>query len=314
MRGGQNSANLVKAGLDAGRSAVHMTDNVLLPDDVFYTIMMALEYYPESSILQNLVDATPDLAKVANNPRTNVTVFAPGNSAFLLVGPTFIPRLEADNRTRLNGLNYHISPGARFVPGGFPAGSRIPTLLKGQDIGVKIAVTKGAGGKEQGTVVLVPTSGPDATIAVRGRAGQGNRAGPGNDRGRAGAAGGRGDVTGARGCGGAALHLQSCCRLALSHERSRWSAHGSKAAARAWPRGPPPPTRARCRSSLSAPRTLPPYPHRTPPQIAQLPPPHCPTSLCLPPPVQNRSPTLSPAAPSSTASPACSRPPARRSA
>ena len=50
--GEHNSATVTRAGIDAGRAVVHVTDNVLLPENVFYTLADALAYFPTVSILQ----------------------------------------------------------------------------------------------------------------------------------------------------------------------------------------------------------------------------------------------------------------------
>jgi uncharacterized surface protein with fasciclin (FAS1) repeats len=166
--GVQNTANVVDAGIDAGRSVVHVLDTVLLPETVFPTIMDALEYHSAASILENLVAMTPELAKVARDPTTKVTVFAPRNQAFLDVSPMFVEAAEeAPAAVRLAALQYHISPGARFIPAGFKDGESLPTLLKGQDLKVSIKYEDDAGKKgKAGRVVLTPTGGPAATVNV----------------------------------------------------------------------------------------------------------------------------------------------------
>lgn len=166
--GQQNQASVVAAGLDAGRSVVHVIDAVLLPETVFPTIMAALEHYGAASILHNLIDMTPSLKKLAEDPKTKVTLFAPRNQAFLDVSPTFVELAEqTSDKARAEGLSYHISPGARFVPAGFKDGESLPTMLKGQDLKVSIKLVEDAEKKsKQGHVVLTPTGGPPAEIGV----------------------------------------------------------------------------------------------------------------------------------------------------
>lgn len=52
IRGEHNAGAVTKAGLDAGRAVVHAVDAVLLPENVFYTILDALDFYGSTSILQ----------------------------------------------------------------------------------------------------------------------------------------------------------------------------------------------------------------------------------------------------------------------
>jgi uncharacterized surface protein with fasciclin (FAS1) repeats len=168
VQGVQNSATVVDAGLDAGRSVVHVVDAVLLPETVFPTIMAALEYYAPASIFHNLLDMTPELQKLGSDVNTKVTVFAPRNEAFLEVSPTFVEAAEqAPAEVRRRALEYMIVPGARFIPAGFKDGETLQTMLKGQDLKVSLVIkddpeTKG----KDGRVVLTPTGGRPATVGV----------------------------------------------------------------------------------------------------------------------------------------------------
>jgi uncharacterized surface protein with fasciclin (FAS1) repeats len=168
VNGGHNSATVVKAGLDAGRSVVHAVDAVLMPETVFFTIMEALEYYSSTSILQNLVDMTNQLDKSVNDPKTSLTLFAPRNEAFLALGPSFIARAEAAADGRLQGLQYLMVPGgARFVPAGFKDGEVLPTLLKGESLTVNLtAVADPATKKRQGRMEVVPSGGRPAAVGL----------------------------------------------------------------------------------------------------------------------------------------------------
>jgi uncharacterized surface protein with fasciclin (FAS1) repeats len=166
VMGGHNNATVVQKGIDAGRSVVHVVDAVLLPDSVFYTIQEAVEYSSRLSTLSNLLDATPSLLKVAQNPRSNYTFFATENEAFLAMGLGFVDRAEAENEVRAKGLSYGFVPGARTVPAGFKDGEVLPTLLTGDTITVKLGSVKGADGKLEGRVYLKPSGGPQVTVDV----------------------------------------------------------------------------------------------------------------------------------------------------
>lgn len=144
--GDHNTATVVEQGMDAGRSVVHKIDAVLLPEQVFTTIMSALEYFSSSAIIQNLVDATPALSAVVSDPKSDFTLFIPKNEAFLKQGPNVVERLMADNATRLEALQNHIVAGARFVPSGFKNGDKLETLLK-----QTLTVTIGAGPMDPST-------------------------------------------------------------------------------------------------------------------------------------------------------------------
>lgn len=110
---------------------------------------------------------TPALAKPAADAKTAVTVFAPRNEAFTArsAGSTLVDGLEEDAATRLAGLEYHVVPGARYVPRGFKDGETLQTMLKGQDLTVKLGVKK-VDGKEVGTLALNTTGGSDVDVVV----------------------------------------------------------------------------------------------------------------------------------------------------
>jgi len=166
--GEHNSALIVKAGLDAGRSVVHTIDAVLMPETVFFTIMDALEFYSSTSILQNMMDTTPDLTKAITDAKTNVTVFAPRNDAFLEMGPGFIDRVMDDAATRTAGLSYHVATGGgRYVPQDFKDGEVLQTLLKGETLSIRIEAVEGAAGKaKEGRVLVVPSGGKPGIVQV----------------------------------------------------------------------------------------------------------------------------------------------------
>ncbi|GBF94608.1 hypothetical protein Rsub_06723 [Raphidocelis subcapitata] len=168
--GGQNEAGIVTAGLDAGRSVVHTIDAVLLPESVFTSILSALEFYSASSVLQNLVADTPGLLAAVSDPKTNVTLFAPRNEAFAAMGPNFVAAASAPaaNASRLEGLQYHAVPGARFVPAGFTLdGEKLPTLLVNETLTVDLEVSEDNVTKaERGTVRVVPSGGRAANVTL----------------------------------------------------------------------------------------------------------------------------------------------------
>jgi uncharacterized surface protein with fasciclin (FAS1) repeats len=165
VEGAQNKAAITLDGIDAGRSVVYKIDAVVLPDSVFPTIIAALDFYASTSVLQNLVKATPALSKLAADPKTAATVFAPRNDAFQALGPEFVDLVFAQNATRAEGLGYHIVPGpARLVPVGFKNGDVLKTLLKGQDLRVEVkAIEDPPSNTKVGRLVVVPTGGPAAT-------------------------------------------------------------------------------------------------------------------------------------------------------
>jgi len=106
-------------------------NQVLLPQPVFFTISEALGYYRTTQRLKALIESTPSLAAAAANPRSNLTLFAPRDEAFM--------RNPAIASYRLPPVTALVIPGARFLPRGFENGEAVKTLA-GPSIGVKFTV------------------------------------------------------------------------------------------------------------------------------------------------------------------------------
>lgn len=125
---------------------------MLLPEDVFYTIRDALTFYHTTRRLKSVVDATPGLSAAAADPRTNLTIFAPRDEAYLA------PIFSVQAPPPVTAL---VIPGARFVPRGFTSGEPIKTLA-GEYLNVEILVDPQT---KEGSVLVVPEGGPNASAA-----------------------------------------------------------------------------------------------------------------------------------------------------
>jgi uncharacterized surface protein with fasciclin (FAS1) repeats len=81
-----NGAKVIQADVAAGKSVVHVIDEVLLPPPAptpspAATIASVASGVPALSTLLAAVSASPSILAAATNPNTTVTVFAPTNEA-----------------------------------------------------------------------------------------------------------------------------------------------------------------------------------------------------------------------------------------
>lgn len=132
LKGVQNSAKVVSADLIGGNVTIHVIDSVLLPATVFTSLKAALDFSPKTSTLKSLILKDATLSKAAADPTTNVTVFAPINSAFEAISSS--PALK-DAAKVSKILSYHVVKGATIQPDFKGKGPfSLPTLLEGQNV------------------------------------------------------------------------------------------------------------------------------------------------------------------------------------
>ena len=111
------SSNVIMPDVDASNGVVHHIDEVLMPEDfTAQTIAQVIGSMPDYSILLSAL-AKPelsDLLAAANDPASNLTVFAPNNEAFNAVlaalGKSSIDELPVGLLKEI--VSYHIAEGA----------------------------------------------------------------------------------------------------------------------------------------------------------------------------------------------------------
>lgn len=135
------SSNVIDADLKATNGVVHIIDEVLLPEDfVAQTIVQIAASNPDFSILVSALSKPElaDLLAAANDPTSDLTVFAPNNAAFNAT-------LEALGKESIDDLPvgllreivmYHIVGGA--VMSSELTNGDVPTLLEGESVTVDI--------------------------------------------------------------------------------------------------------------------------------------------------------------------------------
>ncbi|KIY98210.1 hypothetical protein MNEG_9751 [Monoraphidium neglectum] len=148
VSGPQNGANLVKY-LEAGRSFVHVIDQVLLPNSVFFTIMDALSFFNATSRFKSQVAAAPALAAAAADPKTSWTVFAPTDAAYAAL-PGAPPPPAA----------LVVPRGALLAPGGFEGAGPLRTL-SGDAWGAPLVVRAEVDPSTKAGEILVYPAGSD---------------------------------------------------------------------------------------------------------------------------------------------------------
>ena len=135
------SSTVTTADIDADNGVIHKIDEVLLPDDfVAQTIVQIAATTPGFSILVAILSLPEmaDLLAAANDPTSDLTVFAPTNDAFAAL-------LTALGKTELSELpvtlvreivQYHILGGAVLSPD--LSNGDVPTLLPDESVTVNI--------------------------------------------------------------------------------------------------------------------------------------------------------------------------------
>lgn len=136
------SAKVIEADVKASNGVIHIIDEVLLPDDfVSQTIVQIAASNPNFSTLVSILSLPElsDLLAAANNPTSNLTVFAPTNAAFAAV-------LAALGKTSINDIptgilreivSYHIL--GQAVMSSQLTNGQVPTLLPGESITVNLS-------------------------------------------------------------------------------------------------------------------------------------------------------------------------------
>ena len=149
------SSKVTAADIDASNGVIHVIDEVLLPADfAAQTIVQIAASNPDFSILVKalLKPELADLYAAANNPTSNLTVFAPNDAAFnatlSALGKESIDDLPIDLLKEI--VTYHILGGA--VMSNELSNGDVATLLPGESVTVDIT----DGVKINGANVLAP--------------------------------------------------------------------------------------------------------------------------------------------------------------
>jgi len=149
------SSKVTAADIDASNGVIHVIDEVLLPADfAAQTIVQIAASNPDFSILVKalLKPELADLYAAANNPTSNLTVFAPNDAAFNAtlnaLGKESIDDLPIDLLKEI--VTYHILGGA--VMSNELSNGDVATLLPGESVTVDIT----DGVKINGANVLAP--------------------------------------------------------------------------------------------------------------------------------------------------------------
>ncbi len=135
------TSKVTSANIIATNGVIHIIDEVLMPDDfVAQTIVQIAASNSDFSILVDVLTKPElsDLLAAANDPTSNLTVFAPTNTAFEAV-------LDALGKDSVDDLpvgllkeivQYHIVSGAVFSTG--LSNGDVPTLLAGENVTVDL--------------------------------------------------------------------------------------------------------------------------------------------------------------------------------
>ena len=135
------SSNVTDADVEATNGVVHVIDEVLLPENFStQTIAQIAASNPNFSILVSALSKPElsDLLEAANNPTSDLTVFAPTNDAFTAVlgalGKTSIDELPVTLLREI--VQYHIAAGALMSTE--LTNGLLPTLLPDESLTVNI--------------------------------------------------------------------------------------------------------------------------------------------------------------------------------
>lgn len=135
------SSNVTDADIDASNGVIHIIDEVLLPDDFFaQTIVQLAAGDPNLSILVSALSKPElsDLLAAANDPTSDLTVFAPTNAAFeatlAVLGKESIDDIPVELLREI--VTYHLVSGA--VKSTELTNGDVETLLPGESVTVDL--------------------------------------------------------------------------------------------------------------------------------------------------------------------------------
>jgi len=135
------SSKVTTADIDASNGVIHIIDEVLLPEDFYaQTIVQIAASNPDFSILVSALSKPElsDLLAAANDPTSNLTVFAPNNAAFEAVlnalGKQSIDDIPVELLREI--VTYHIVAGT--VMSGDLSNGEVETLLPGESVTVDL--------------------------------------------------------------------------------------------------------------------------------------------------------------------------------
>ncbi len=136
------SSKVTTADVDADNGVIHIVDEVLIPEDfVAETIVQIAASDPNFSTLVAILSLPElsDLLAAANDPTSDLTVFAPTNEAFAnllaALGKTSLDELPISLVKEI--VQYHILGGA-VMSSELTNGSDVETLLPGETVAVNI--------------------------------------------------------------------------------------------------------------------------------------------------------------------------------
>ncbi|MEM6729946.1 MAG: fasciclin domain-containing protein [Myxococcota bacterium] len=103
---------VTQADLTADNGVVHVIDSVLLPPSIDFpgSVLAAAVYYPRLSTLQSAVEAAPAAVGTALDTVTDITLFAPTDSAFGKIPTADLNSLLNDAAALTSTLQYHVLP------------------------------------------------------------------------------------------------------------------------------------------------------------------------------------------------------------
>lgn len=135
------SSNVSTADVDASNGVIHIIDEVLIPEDfVAQTIVQIAAGNPDFSTLVSILSLPEmsDLLAAANDPTSDLTVFAPTNDAFAALltalGKTELSELPVELVKEI--VSYHILGGA--VMSSELSNGDVETLLTGESVTVNV--------------------------------------------------------------------------------------------------------------------------------------------------------------------------------
>ena len=145
------SSTVTTADVDASNGVIHIVDEVFIPEEFSaQTIVQIAAGNPDFSILVDALSKPllSDLLDAANNPTSDLTVFAPTNAAFESVltalGKSSIDELPVELLREI--VQYHIVAGAAFSTD--LTSGLLPTLLEGESLEVNVDGTITINGNE----------------------------------------------------------------------------------------------------------------------------------------------------------------------
>uniref|UniRef100_A0A7S0RF88 FAS1 domain-containing protein n=1 Tax=Chlamydomonas leiostraca TaxID=1034604 RepID=A0A7S0RF88_9CHLO len=157
IRGDLSTGMVTRANIVAGKSVIHIVDEVLVPNiapnaaaspppspspatPTFASVAAAATAYPQLSSLLAAVQAA-NLTSTLSDPNLVATVFAPTNSAFdalLAALNTTLAGLAADKEGLAATLMYHLVPGVAARSTQLTNQQSLPTLLAGRNLTVSL--------------------------------------------------------------------------------------------------------------------------------------------------------------------------------